>query len=375
MMVLAPWALALPAPQAMSQGMIVQAEGRSITIQAEGQTVELRWSPWTPLLLGETGVWLPSSLVKPGQRIRFQAQGAMLAMARIEAEIEPVRPQASPTAVLDPDRASAEALTVPMVMPIPGFAPPQDTWLAPRSGGRRHLGQDLMGPRLTPIIAPFAGAVSLFTSPAQPPHYYLRLQAPDGWLAWAMHLNNDSAGTDDGLGGPDLAFAPGLKTGDWVGPGQLLGWVGDSGNAEATAPHLHFELWHQPTNAALNPIASLRAARVLPSPAVWNPAPNLELTPGEERWDGVVAGIDPTRNVAEIRLISTQAAGREPLAAGPGARRWVRLEKARLGAHDGLTIGELSRLEPGMRIMALGPAPAPGQGLPAGLVVSFSPQP
>lgn len=375
MMLLAPWALALPAPQAMTQGVIEQAEGRSMTVRAEGQTFELRWSPWTPLLLGDTGVWLPAAHVKPGQSIRFQAQGAMLAIARIEAEVEPTRPQASPTAALDADRASAESLVAPMVMPIPGFPPPQDTWLAPRSGGRRHLGQDLMAPRLTPIIAPFAGTVSLFTSSAAPPHYYLRLQAPDGWLAWAMHLNNDAPGTDDGFGGPELAFAPGLKTGDWVGPGQLLGWVGDSGNAEETAPHLHFELWHQPTNAALNPIHSLRAAQVLQSPAVWNPAPNLELAPGEVRWDGVVVGIDPTRGVAEIRLASTQMAGQPPTAAGPGARRWVRLAEARLGAHDGLTLTDLARLEPGMRILALGPAPASGQGLAAQLVVSFSPQP
>jgi hypothetical protein len=373
MMALAPWALALPAPQAMTPGVIVQTEGRSMTVQAEGQTFNLRWSPWTPLLLGETKVWLPASLIKPGQRIRFQAQGAMLAMARIDAEVEPARPSASSTAVLDPDRASAEALTVPMVMPIPGFPAPQDTWLAPRSGGRRHLGQDLMAPRLTPIIAPFAGEVSLFTSSAQPPHYYLRLQATDGWLAWAMHLNNDSAGTDDGVGGPDLAFAPGLKTGDWVGPGQLLGWVGDSGNSEETAPHLHFELWHQPTNAALNPIHSLRAARVLPSPLAWNPAPDLELATGEERWDGVVAGVDPTRNLAEIRLISSQSAGQAPAAAGPGARRWVRLDQARLAAHDGFLLGDLAGLATGMRILALGSAPVAGQGLAAQLVVSFSP--
>lgn len=75
--------------------------------------------------------------------------------------------------------------------------------------------------------------------------------------------NNDTPGTDDGLG---WGIAEGISKGTQVSAGQLIGWAGDSGNAEFTAPQLHFELRSYGT--AINPYPYLIAA---PLPATSAP--------------------------------------------------------------------------------------------------------
>jgi peptidoglycan hydrolase-like protein with peptidoglycan-binding domain len=84
----------------------------------------------------------------------------------------------------------------------------------------------------------------------------LGLRHDDGWQTYYIHLNNDSPGTDDGRG---WGIAPGLRPGVHVQAGELIGWVGDSGNAEGTSPHLHFEL-RDPAGVIVNPYRALRAA-------------------------------------------------------------------------------------------------------------------
>lgn len=116
-----------------------------------------------------------------------------------------------------------------------------NSWGARRSGGRRHQGIDIMSPRGTRIVAVADGVVTSMGWHRMS-GYFIRVQHADGWMSVYMHLNNDRVGTDDGEGGPWSAFSLKLKEGYAVHAGEVIGYVGDSGNAEGTRPHTHFEL-------------------------------------------------------------------------------------------------------------------------------------
>lgn len=86
----------------------------------------------------------------------------------------------------------------------------------------------------------------------------------NGWYAYYAHINNDTPGTNDGRADAAHVFAPGIKTGARVRAGQFVAYSGNSGNAETTAPHLHFEL-HK-GSAVVNAAPSLARAQKLPTP-------------------------------------------------------------------------------------------------------------
>lgn len=125
---------------------------------------------------------------------------------------------------------------------------PNTTWYLDsfgfvRPGGRRHIGLDMHAPKGSPVYAVAAGVVTrIDISPRAGAH--LVIDHGGGWESWYMHLNTDDPGTDNGRGGYATAFARDISVGGFVDAGQLIGFVGDSGNAENTMPHTHFEL-HQ----------------------------------------------------------------------------------------------------------------------------------
>jgi hypothetical protein len=88
---------------------------------------------------------------------------------------------------------------------------------------------------------------------------WLTIEDEDGWQYEYGHINNDSPGTDDGANPARWRFAEGLEIGSEVRRGEFVAYMGDSGNAEATPPHLHFEI-RRPDGAAINPKQSLDAA-------------------------------------------------------------------------------------------------------------------
>ena len=123
-------------------------------------------------------------------------------------------------------------------------------WGDGRSGGRNHQGTDIFGPKGSPVVAIADGFVEHVEDWPRA-GFALIIRHADGWSSHYYHLNNDTPGTDDGRGGFAGAFASGIEEGVFVEAGQIVGYVGDSGNAEPSSAHTHFELHRDGT--ATNP--------------------------------------------------------------------------------------------------------------------------
>ena len=122
------------------------------------------------------------------------------------------------------------------VCPIDGPTSFTDSWGAPRSGGRSHQGVDMISPRGTPLVAIENGTISR-TGNGGLGGITIWMRGSGGDEFYYAHL--------DGL-------ASGLSAGQSVTAGQLIGYVGNTGNAIYTVPHLHFE-YHPGGGSAVNP--------------------------------------------------------------------------------------------------------------------------
>ena len=135
-----------------------------------------------------------------------------------------------------------------LAVPVQGVTPQQlsDTFTQARAGGARtHDAIDIMAPEGTPVVAVADGTVEkLFTSQGGG-GITVYIRSPDmRWSYYYAHLKG---------------YAPGLAEGQKVRRGQVIGYVGATGNASAAGPHLHFainrmeqgERWWQ--GRAINP--------------------------------------------------------------------------------------------------------------------------
>lgn len=152
-----------------------------------------------------------------------------------------------------------------MQWPILGGGAVGSVFGAERDGGTRlHAGVDVMAPKMSPIVAVRDGTITRLHATG-PECCWMILTHDDGWASWYVHLNNDVDGSDNGRG---VGIRPGLTEGTRVVAGEVIGWVGDSGNAEPGPAHLHFEL-HTAYGVAIDPLASLRwAYRQMAAPAL-----------------------------------------------------------------------------------------------------------
>ncbi|MDO8482787.1 MAG: peptidoglycan-binding protein [bacterium] len=145
--------------------------------------------------------------------------------------------------------------------PVNGPNSFRDDFHEPRgvSGEREHLGVDIIAAKMTPVVSTVDGYVSYVVSPEASWGYSISVRDDAGYQYRYLHINNDTPGTDDGKGGEANAYVSGIKRGARVSAGQHIGWVGDSGNAEDTVSHLHFEI-RGPNRTPINPYESLVAA-------------------------------------------------------------------------------------------------------------------
>ena len=176
-----------------------------------------------------------------------------------------------------------------IVFPALGDVSYTDTFGEPRSGGRNHEGQDLLGEKMQELVAADSGTIAGLVWPEGSYGNYLKVLADDGYVYSYVHINNDTPGTDDDSAARQYVYADGIDNGVHVERGQLIAYLGDSGNAESTRPHLHFEM-HRPDGSLMNPMASLDAAEHVDAPVGQSadPSPIARLA-GEDRVATAVA--------------------------------------------------------------------------------------
>lgn len=138
----------------------------------------------------------------------------------------------------NPRAAGVGFLDGTILCPVRGASAYGDTWGAPRSGGRRHQGVDMLAPTGTPLQAVIGGEVVQRDNSLG--GITVSLRGDNGNRYYYAHLS--------AYEGPEGR----------VEIGQVIGYVGDTGNAHGT-PHLHFEIRPQ-GGVPVNPYPSVRGA-------------------------------------------------------------------------------------------------------------------
>jgi Peptidase family M23 len=155
--------------------------------------------------------------------------------------------------------AAAAAPKVPdhIIFPVVGQVSYINDFGAPRPGGA-HQGNDLMSAKRSPAVAAEAGTVKYWTT-SRAAGCMLYLYGQSGTIYYYIHLNNDLTLKNDNRGKCIKGVAYTVKNGQRVQAGQQIAYVGDSGDANGGASHLHFEV-HPGGGKAVSPYPYLQKA-------------------------------------------------------------------------------------------------------------------
>lgn len=127
-----------------------------------------------------------------------------------------------------------------------------DTWGAPRGVGRHHEGQDIFAPKGTPILSATNGFIYKIGE-NNLGGQTVSVIGSGGRVYYYAHLDS---------------YAKGIAVGDRVSKRTVLGYVGTTGNAQGTPPHLHFGIYT--FTGAINPLPLL-TDRVAPTVTTTKP--------------------------------------------------------------------------------------------------------
>jgi len=128
--------------------------------------------------------------------------------------------------------ADLALLSAELIIPLPGVKASElrDTFNEARGGGtRKHEALDIMAPRGTPVLSASAGRVLKLHNSKDGGLMIYAADASDRFVLMYAHLDR---------------YADGMRDSLPLRQGQIIGYVGTTGNAAENAPHLHFAIAH-----------------------------------------------------------------------------------------------------------------------------------
>lgn len=199
-----------------------------VLVGAGGLFIALRAVPDEP---APAVAAVPPAAGVPASQIEPQLPGPPVVQADLSDVDLPLRPSSSASAGPQaPADAAASAVHGKLLVPVQGIkaASLSDTYDQPRGTQRHHEALDIAAPKGTPVLAAADGKVAkLFTSKPGGTTLY-QFDPAEKYAYYYAHLDR---------------YADGIKEGMDVRRGDVIGYVGVTGNSDPNAPHLHFAVF------------------------------------------------------------------------------------------------------------------------------------
>lgn len=219
------WQGSTPAERASAQCPAVAPVAAPVAASAVGPVLPVTATPAAiPALAAVVPGPQAAASVTPAASADSMTAGLPLQPSAAAVTVAPIAPP--PVAVAVADAKPADKLLIPVV----GIKPSQlmDTFDQARGKERRHEALDILAPKGTQVVAVADGkVVKLFNSKPGGLTVY-QFDVTERFAYYYAHLDH---------------YASGVAEGTYLKRGDLVGYVGNTGNADPAAPHLHFAIF------------------------------------------------------------------------------------------------------------------------------------